>query len=326
MRIFRHDKVATADRGAVVAIGNFDGVHLGHQRVIGIARERARALAAPRAVLTFEPHPRSVFRPGDPPFRLIPFRVKSRRLEALGVDLLFTLHFDLAFAAKSAEAFIAEVLVEGIGAREVVAGYDFVFGHERRGDAALLRERGQALGFGVEIAGPVAAEDGIAYSSTHIREHLTAGRPRQAAALLGRFWEIDGRVERGDQRGRTIGFPTANIFLQDYLRPAAGVYAVRAGIRGGIGHPLARCGGEFRQAAHFRRQRSPARGPSLRLRRRALRAPPPRGADRFPQARAEILGHRRAEGADRRRCGAGAHNSGGGAGVLSCEAPAMPAA
>jgi riboflavin kinase / FMN adenylyltransferase len=235
MRIFRHDKVAAADRGAVVAIGNFDGVHLGHQRVIGIAGERAHTLGAPHAVLTFEPHPRSVFRPDDPPFRLTPFRVKSRRLDALGVDLLFTLHFDLAFAAKSAEAFIAEVLVEGIGARGVVAGYDFVFGHERRGNAALLRARGEALGFGVDIVGPVEAEDGIAYSSTHIREHLTAGRPRQAAALLGRFWEIDGRVERGDQRGRTIGFPTANIFLQDYLRPAAGVYAVRAGIEEGSG-------------------------------------------------------------------------------------------
>ncbi|HUH85345.1 MAG TPA: bifunctional riboflavin kinase/FAD synthetase [Stellaceae bacterium] len=233
MRIFRHDKVAAADRGAVVAIGNFDGVHLGHQRVIGVAGERARALAAPHAVLTFEPHPRSVFRPDDPPFRLTPFRVKSRRLEALGVDLLFTLHFDLAFAAKSAEEFIAEVLVQGIGARTVVAGYDFVFGHGRRGTAALLRERGQTLGFGVETVDPVESQDGVAYSSTHIREHLTAGRPRQAAALLGRFWEIDGRVERGDQRGRTIGFPTANILLQDYLRPAPGVYAVRAGIEEG---------------------------------------------------------------------------------------------
>jgi riboflavin kinase/FMN adenylyltransferase len=230
MRIFRHDKVAPADRGAVVAIGNFDGVHRGHQRVVAFAGERARAAGAPLAVLTFEPHPRSVFRPRDPPFRLTPFRVKSRRLESLGVDLLFTLHFDLAFAARSAESFIAEVLVRGLGAREVVAGYDFVFGHDRRGDTGLLRERGAALGFGVEVVGPIAAEDGAPYSSTQIREHLLAGRPREAAALLGRFWEIDGRVERGDQRGRTIGFPTANIFLEDYLRPAAGVYAVRAGL------------------------------------------------------------------------------------------------
>jgi len=233
MRIFRHDKVAAADRGAVVAIGNFDGLHLGHQRVIGEAGTIARTSGAPYAVLTFEPHPRSVFRPDDPPFRLTPFRVKSRRIEALGVELLFTLHFDLAFAAKSAEDFVDEVLVRGIGARHVVAGYDFVFGHKRRGNAALLRERGAALGFGVEIVAPVHEASGALYSSTRIREHLAEGRPREAAALLGRFWEIDGRVERGDERGRTIGFPTANIFLHDYLRPAAGVYAVRAGIEEG---------------------------------------------------------------------------------------------
>jgi riboflavin kinase / FMN adenylyltransferase len=230
MRIFRHDRVAAADRGAVVALGNFDGLHLGHQRVIGEAGAIARRLAAPHAVLTFEPHPRSVFRPQDPPFRLTPFRVKSRRIEALGVDLLFTLHFDRAFSQRSAEEFINGVLVGGLGVRHVVIGYDFVFGHQRGGNPALLAERGAALGFGVDIVAPVAGGDGTVYSATRIREHLLAGRPREAAALLGRFWEIDGRVERGDQRGRTIGFPTANIFLQDYLRPAAGVYAVRAGL------------------------------------------------------------------------------------------------
>ena len=230
MRIFRHDRVAQGDRGAVVAIGNFDGVHLGHQRVIAEAGAIARRLGAAHAVLTFEPHPRSVFRPQDPPFRLTPFRMKSRRIEALGVDLLFTLHFDLDFARRSAEAFVDGVLIEGLGARHVVVGYDFVFGHGRRGNSALLAERGAALGFGVDIVAPVEAAGGAVYSSTRIREHLAAGRPRDAAALLGRFWEIDGRVERGDQRGRTIGFPTANIFLQDYLRPAAGVYAVRAAL------------------------------------------------------------------------------------------------
>jgi len=230
MRIFRHDRVAAADRGAVVAIGNFDGVHLGHQHVIAAAGKHARAAGAPHAVLTFEPHPRSVFRPDDPPFRLTPFRVKSRRIEALGVGLMFTLHFDLAFAARSAEAFVSDVLVAGIGARHVVVGFDFVFGHQRRGNAALLEERGASLGFDVTIIDPVQAAGGVAYSSTEIRAHLVAGRPRQAAALLGRFWEIDGRVERGDERGRIIGFPTANIILHDYLRPAAGVYAVRAGI------------------------------------------------------------------------------------------------
>jgi riboflavin kinase/FMN adenylyltransferase len=233
MRIFRHDRVGAGDRGAVVAIGNFDGVHLGHQAVIGAAGTLARSLRAPHAVLTFEPHPRQVFRPQDPPFRLTPFRVKARRIEALGVDLLFTLHFDLAFAARSAEDFIDSVLIQGLGVRHVVVGYDFVFGHQRRGDPALLRERGAALGFGVSVIEPVAASGGAVYSSTRIREHLVAGRPGEAAALLGRPWEIDGRVERGDQRGRTIGFPTANLMLDDYLRPAAGVYAVRAGIEEG---------------------------------------------------------------------------------------------
>jgi riboflavin kinase/FMN adenylyltransferase len=229
MRIFRHDAVAAGDRGAVVAIGNFDGLHLGHQRVIGEAGTLARALAAPHAVLTFEPHPRSVLRPEGPPFRLTPFRMKSRLIEGLGVDLLFTLHFDRAFAARSAEEFIAGVLLERLGARHVVVGYDFVFGNARRGTAALLAERGAALGFGVSVVAPIEADAGAVFSSTRIREHLAAGRPREAAALLGRWWEIDGRVERGDERGRTIGFPTANLVLHDYLRPAAGVYAVRAG-------------------------------------------------------------------------------------------------
>lgn len=233
MRIFRHDTVAAADRGAVVAIGNFDGVHLGHQAVIGEAGRIARAGGLPHAVLTFEPHPRRVFRPDDPPFRLTPFRAKSRHIEALGVDLLFTLHFDLAFAQKSAEDFIATVLVRNLGLRHAVVGYDFVFGHQRRGTAALLEARGAELGFGVAVVDPIAASGGAVYSSTRIRELLAAGKPREAAALLGRFWEIEGRVERGDARGRTIGFPTANLMLDDYLRPAAGVYAIRVGMEEG---------------------------------------------------------------------------------------------
>lgn len=232
MRIFRHDRVSAAERGAVVAIGNFDGVHLGHQAVIGAAGRLARAEGAPQAVLTFEPHPRSVFRPQDPPFRLTPFRVKAHLIEALGVDLLFALHFDQAFAARSAEAFVDELLHRSLGVRHVAVGYDFVFGHGRRGTPALLQERGAALGFGVTIVDPVR-NGGAVYHSSRIRDHLMAGRPREAAALLGRSWEIDGRVEQGDRRGRTIGFPTANLLLQDYLRPAAGVYAVRAGIEEG---------------------------------------------------------------------------------------------
>jgi riboflavin kinase/FMN adenylyltransferase len=222
----------------VAAIGNFDGVHLGHREVIGAAGEAAKSLGAPCAVLTFEPHPRSVFDPDGAPFRLTPFRVKARLIEELGVEYLFTLHFDLDFARKSAEEFIREVLLDGLGVRHVVVGYDFVFGNRRRGTPTLLREAGSAAGFGVTVVEPVQRPGGEApeiYSSTRIRQHLTAGEPRRAAALLGRDWEIDGRVEAGDGRGRTIGFPTANVPLGDYLRPALGVYAVRAGIEEGGG-------------------------------------------------------------------------------------------
>jgi riboflavin kinase / FMN adenylyltransferase len=233
MRVFRHTNASDDARGAVVAAGNFDGVHLGHQAVLGEAKALARRLDAPFAVLTFEPHPRVVFQPGLPPFRLTPFRAKSRELETLGVDLLFTLHFDLAFAQKTAEEFVAEVLVAGLGIKAVVVGYDFVFGNKRRGTAELLKTEGSKHGFDVKVVAPVSAAGGVVYSSTQIREHLVAGRPREAAALLGRPWEIDGRVDVGDKLGRTIGFPTANIDLADYLRPAPGVYAVRAGIEEG---------------------------------------------------------------------------------------------
>jgi riboflavin kinase/FMN adenylyltransferase len=230
MDIFRHyTGLPASARGGAVAIGNFDGIHLGHQFVIGKAGELARVSGAKQAVLTFEPHPRSVFQPGLPPFRLTPFRVKAELLRSLGIALLYNLHFDLEFAALSAEDFVRDVLVAGLGISETVVGYDFVFGHRRRGDAALLTRMGKALGFGVTVLEPVQQGSEI-YASTRIRHLLVEGRPREAAALLGRAWEIDGRVEQGDRRGRTIGFPTANIELADYLRPAAGVYAVRAAI------------------------------------------------------------------------------------------------
>ena len=233
MRILRHAQANEADRGAVLAIGNFDGVHLGHQTVIAEARARARAAGTGFAVLTFEPHPRSVFQPGTPPFRLTPFRSKARFLETLGVELLIACHFDLALAQKSAEDFVREILVEGLGARHVVVGYDFVFGNRRRGTAALLRSEGQTHGFGVSVVDPVTGANGAVYASTRIREHLAGGRPRAAQALLGRPWEIDGRVVVGQKLGRTIGFPTANVALGEYLRPLPGVYAVRAGLAEG---------------------------------------------------------------------------------------------
>jgi riboflavin kinase / FMN adenylyltransferase len=236
MRILRHpDRLEAADRGSVVAVGNFDGVHLGHRAVLDFTREIARREAAPLALLTFEPHPYQVFHPQAPPFRLTPFRAKTHRIEALGIDLLLVLHFDLTLAQVSAEDFVRMFLVEGLGARHVVIGYDFHFGHRRGGTPALLQELGRRHGFGVSVLQPIAAGDGAVYSSTRIRQHLTAGQPREAARLLGHPFEIEGRVETGDKRGRTIGFPTANLSLGDYLRPAGGVYAVRVGIEEGAG-------------------------------------------------------------------------------------------
>jgi riboflavin kinase/FMN adenylyltransferase len=236
MRLFRHySEVPVEARGAVVAIGNFDGIHRGHQAVIARAAEQARALGTRHAVLTFEPHPRSWFRPADEPFRLTPFRTKVRQLEAIGIDHLFVLHFDADLAGKSAEAFVVEVLSEGLDVAHVVVGYDFVFGQGRRGNAALLAELGRPRGFAVTTVEPVAGPGGEVFSSTKVREHLSAGRPDAATRQLGRPWEIEGRVEHGDQRGRTLGFPTANLALGEYLRPALGVYAIRAGIDEGRG-------------------------------------------------------------------------------------------
>jgi riboflavin kinase/FMN adenylyltransferase len=228
LRIIRHPGPASSHpRGAVLAMGNFDGLHLGHAALIGQARDRARAAGVPAAVLTFEPHPRSVFMPEGEPFRLTPFRVKEREIARLGVDLLFVQHFDLAFSKQSAESFVEEVLLGAIGATHIVVGHDCTFGNRRRGTPEMLREAGARHGFGLTVIEPVRGPDATAYSATHIRELLKSGKPAEAAAQLGRFWEIDGRVMVGDRRGRTIGFPTVNLGLGENLRPAFGVYAVR---------------------------------------------------------------------------------------------------
>ncbi len=228
LRIIRHPGPASSHpRGAVLAMGNFDGLHRGHAALIGEARDRARAAGVPAAVLTFEPHPRSVFMPEGEPFRLTPFRVKEREIARLGVDLLFVQHFDLDFARKTAELFVEEVLIGAIGATHIVVGHDCTFGNRRRGTPEMLRQAGAEHGFGLTVIEPVRGPDATAYSATHIRELLKSGKAREAAAQLGRFWEIDGRVMVGDRRGRTIGFPTVNLGLGENLRPAFGVYAVR---------------------------------------------------------------------------------------------------
>jgi len=228
LRIVRHPgSGSTHPRGAVLALGNFDGLHLGHAALIGEARDRAHAGGVPAGVLTFEPHPRSVFMPESEPFRLTPLRVKEREIARLDVDLLFVQHFDTAFAKKSAESFVEEVLLGAVGVTHIVVGHDCTFGNRRRGTPEMLRDAGARHGFGVTVIEPVRGADAAVYSSTHIRELLREGRPRDAAAQLGRYWEIDGRVAVGDRRGRTIGFPTVNLGLGEYLRPAFGVYAVR---------------------------------------------------------------------------------------------------
>ena len=231
MRILRHYVEFPASlRGGVVALGNFDGVHLGHQKVIGTAQSLARTQQVACGAMTFEPHPRELFHPSKESFRLTPFRIKARLIEALGLDFLLMQRFDREFAGHTAEEFVLQVLVAGLGVSHVVVGYDYVFGRGRGGDVAFLKEIAARCGFGITCLDPATTEDGALYSSTRIREALTCGQPREAARLLGRSWEIEGRVEHGDARGRTIGFPTANIELAEYLHPAAGVYAVMAGI------------------------------------------------------------------------------------------------
>ena len=231
MRIFRHyENVPGAFQGAVVAVGNFDGVHLGHRALIEEAEHLARERSAPFAILAFEPHPQEFFRPSPQSFRLTPFRVKARLLAELHVDAMFALPFDAHMASKTAQEFVLDVLVRGLGAGCVVVGEDFQFGKGRTGNATLLSYMGAMEGFGVEIFRPVAIDGAEKISSTQIRHALQQGRPDVAARLLGHYWAVEARVEHGDKRGRSIGVPTANMRLVDCLHPAFGVYAVRASV------------------------------------------------------------------------------------------------
>ncbi|WP_119165534.1 bifunctional riboflavin kinase/FAD synthetase [Algihabitans albus] len=232
MQLYRHHSSVPSDgRGAVVAVGNFDGVHRGHQAVIEIARAKAKELGAPLGVLTFEPHPRLFFQPDQPPFRLTAFRTKARLLQTLGVERLYCLPFTRRLAGLEAADFIAEVLTAGLGLRHVVVGDNFRFGRKRGGDPALLERAGKSAGFGTTVVRRVGGSLAEAYSSTQVRSYLADGNPTRAALMLGRYWEIEGRVRHGAKRGRTLGFPTANIPLRpSLLRPAYGVYAVRAAL------------------------------------------------------------------------------------------------
>jgi riboflavin kinase/FMN adenylyltransferase len=234
MHIFRDWRdLPAAARGATVALGNFDGVHRGHAALIRAAHT-ARP-EAPLAVLTFEPHPREVFRPDDPPFRLTLSAERADLLAGLGVGLLYELPFTPDFSLMSAEAFMADVLHAGLGARHLVSGQDFAFGHRRGGDTAFLTARAERLGMGVTLV-PLLADSEAPLSSTRIRRALQDGYPERAAEELGRAWAIRGLVAHGDARGRTIGFPTANIPLGRHLEPARGVYAVTVRLPDGATH------------------------------------------------------------------------------------------
>ena len=209
----------------VLTIGNFDGVHLGHQAMLRQLRERADRLGLPAAVLTFEPHPREVFTPDQAPARLTSLREKLALLEACGVDQVYLFRFSRARAAMSADDFITRYLVQGLQVRHVIIGDDFRFGQGRKGDLALLKARGEQYGFTAEALETVV-QQGDRVSSSAVREALVQGQLAHAAELLGRPYAIAGRVVHGDKIGRTIGFPTANVQLKRKRVPMKGVFAV----------------------------------------------------------------------------------------------------
>jgi riboflavin kinase/FMN adenylyltransferase len=254
VRIFRHfDDVPAAYRGAVVAIGNFDGVHRGHRALIAQAKAQADARHNKLAVLSFEPHPQEYFRAlrqevtpaGPESFRLTPLRTKARLLADLGVDALFALTFDAEMARRSPQDFVQTILVRGLGISGVVVGHDFEFGQKRAGNLATLSALGETQGFSVTAFDTVTAHSSNEISgdekisSTLIRQLLKQAEPEQAARLLGHPFVVEARVEHGDARGRKMGFPTANMHLGHCLAPAFGVYAVKVTIMDGD-HAVAR--------------------------------------------------------------------------------------
>lgn len=228
------DALPDALRGAHVAIGNFDGMHRGHQAVLAAALDRARAEGRPALALTFEPHPRTFFAPDRPVFRLTPPAAKARLARALGLDALVVAPFDAPLAGLSAETFVETVLVERLGLASATVGWDFHFGKDRVGSPAFLDAAGRRHGFGVDVVEPYASEDGEVVSSSRIRAALESGDLAEATGLLGYRWFVEGEVVGGDRRGRDLGFPTANLRLSDDCALRHGVYAVTFRVDGEI--------------------------------------------------------------------------------------------
>lgn len=212
-------------RGGIVALGNFDGFHAGHQAVVARAVERARAEGRPALVATFDPHPVRYFKPDLPPFRLTTLDQRERLFDRAGASAMLVFRFDAELASVTAEQFVADRLLARIGAAGVVTGEDFTFGKARGGNVEVLKQLGERHGLSVDSVAPVG--DGEPTSSSRIREALQAGDCETATRLLTRPFAIEGVVEHGDKRGREIGYPTANLSLGSYLRPKYGIYAVR---------------------------------------------------------------------------------------------------
>lgn len=227
MKIFRHvDSLPDECKGSVIVLGNFDGFHKGHQKVIGAAGKIASELGTTLSVLSMEPHPRMFFNPAQKEFRLNSFRTKSHLLENFGVDHFIVLPFDKSLATMQAEDFALDLLIKQIGALHIVVGYDYCFGAGRRGGINVLGWLSMQEQFGLTVVEKVMEDDHI-YSSSNIRDTLEMGDVRKVADRLGHWWHVEGHVRKGDQRGRTINFPTANLFLDGYIEPKYGVYAVR---------------------------------------------------------------------------------------------------
>jgi riboflavin kinase/FMN adenylyltransferase len=226
-----YEQAPPASRGAALAIGNFDGVHRGHQALLAATREAARKLAIPAGTVVFEPHPREFFQPDKPHFRLTPLPLKLRLLADLGLNLAVVLAFDRSLAGLLAEDFIARVLVEGLGVRHVVIGHDFRFGKGRGGDSEVLQRAGAVHGFGVTVVSQVG-EAGEVFSSSAIRAELAQGDVQGAGQVLGWWWRVSGKVISGAKRGTGLGFPTANIALDPGTALGHGIYAVRVHVDG----------------------------------------------------------------------------------------------
>jgi len=228
MRIVRDFAVCPPEcKGAVIALGNFDGVHLGHQSILRSCMDTAHAAGIKAAVMTFEPHPREFFGRSHERLRIASFRRKAELLRDAGIDILFVVRFNERFSSLAAEAFVQEVLHRQLAVKHVVTGYNFAFGKGRSGTTDFLMKQGRSLEFGFTACSPVHEVGGKVVSSSAIRQLLAVGDVRKAAQWLGRPYDIEGKVQKGQQRGRTIGFPTANISLTHLFKPRFGVYAVR---------------------------------------------------------------------------------------------------